>query len=115
MVLTSDVFGLLPFRCSVMPILKRFATQQYIGIDLKINETLPSVQRRKDIKVRLERMRAEIALLDIATGKPYGKTCEGIIEDISASGLLFITGAGQTHRLSAPLLPAGPLSVFHSA
>ena len=36
-------------------------------------------------------MRAEIALLDIATGKPYGKTCEGIIEDISASGLLFIT------------------------
>ena len=90
-VLTSDVFGLLPFRCSVMPIPKRFATQQYIGIDLKINETLPSVQRRKDIKVRLERMRAEIALLDIATGKPYGKTCEGIIEDISASGLLFIT------------------------
>lgn len=89
--LTSEAYGLLPFRCRIMELPQRFAVQQYIGIDLKIEEALPSVQRRKDIKVRLNRMKAEIALLDIATGKPYGKTCEGIVDNISASGLLFIT------------------------
>lgn len=108
--LTSEAFGLLPFRCRVMEMPKRFATQQYIGIDLKIEEALPSIQRRKDIKVRLDRMRAEVALLDIVTGKPYGKTCEGIIENISASGILFITKEElvENQQFLVPLLAVAP-------
>lgn len=89
--LTSEVYGLMPFRCTVTDVPKRFAIQQYIGLNLKIEEELPSLQRRRDIKVRLTNMKAEVELLDIATGKPSGKTCEGIVADISASGLLFVT------------------------
>lgn len=93
-VLTSEAYGLLPFRCSVTEdsiLPPRFAIQQYVGLNLKIEEALPSVQRRKDIKVNLEHKAAEVALLDLVTGKPYGKSCEGYIKDISASGLLFAT------------------------
>lgn len=93
-VLTSEAYGLLPYRCSITEdsiLPTRFAVQQYIGINLKIEEALPSVQRRKDIKVNLDQKKTEVALLDLVTGKPYGQSCEGYIKDISASGLLFAT------------------------
>lgn len=88
--LTSEVYGLMPFRCSIEDVPQRFAVQQYIGLDLKIEETLPFVQRRRDIKVRVDKIKTEIELLDIVTGKPRGKLYEGEIRDISASGLLFV-------------------------
>lgn len=119
-VLTSEAMGLLPFRCRIVEISQRFAVQQHIGLELKIEELLPAVQRRKDIKVGLDCMKVEIELINIATDEPYGdsdrKTCKGRIDDISASGLLFVSNEKLmiNQQFLAPLPEIDPQMVLRA-
>lgn len=99
--LTSPTLGLVPYVCSVLPetlVGTNEATAQHMQLTFLIREKKENIQRRRDFKVKTE-IPVEVKLTHPRTGK-----CQGRIEDISATGILFATeeqlAAGQEFTFS---------------
>lgn len=87
-VLTSPTLGLMPYICTPQPELAltmEASTEQHIHMPFRIDEKRDAIQRRQDFKVKTS-LETEVTLLS-----PLKGSCAGIIEDLSAGGMLFAT------------------------
>lgn len=100
-VLTSPTAGLIPYICTPQPelaVTMEANTEQHIQIPFRIDEKREAIQRRQDFKVKTS-LETEVSLLS-----PLKGSCAGVIEDLSAGGMLFATEMaleiGQTFVVS---------------
>ena len=87
-VLTSPTAGLIPYICTPQPesaVTMEANTEQHIQMPFRIDETRAAIQRRQDFKVKTA-LETEVTLLS-----PLKGSCQGVIEDLSAGGMLFAT------------------------
>ncbi len=93
-ILTSETYGLIPVLCLLaeedVPDLEDLDEgQQYFSMELEIVEEQESIQRRRDIKVKVD-IEVNANLLSSNGITPMKPSCVGHIKDISASGLFFV-------------------------